>query len=83
MIEGAEKKGGDLKEGMSVVEYSGGSTGAGVSICLCDIKGYRFRLITADVFGKEKIGLMRALGADLEVIKSEDGKITKELIGRR
>ena len=39
-------------------------------------------MITADVFGKEKIGLMRALGADLEVIKSEDGKITKELIGK-
>ena len=80
MIEGAEKRG-DLKEGMSVVEYSGGSTGAGLAF-VCAIKGYRFRLITADVFGKEKIGLMRALGADLEVIKSGDGKITKELIGR-
>ena len=80
MIEGAEKRG-DLKEGMSVVEYSGGSTGAGLAF-VCAIKGYRFRLITADVFGKEKIGLMRALGADLEVIKSEDGKITKELIGK-
>ena len=80
MIEGAEKRG-DLKKGMSVVEYSGGSTWAGLAF-VCGIKGYRFRLITADVFGKEKIGLMRALGADLEVIKSEDGKITKELIGK-
>ena len=80
MIEGAEKRG-DLKEGMSVVEYSGGSTGAGLAF-VCGIKGYRFRLITADVFGDEKIALMRALGADLEVIKSEDGKITKELIGK-
>ena len=80
MIEGAEKRG-DLKEGMSVIEYSGGSTGAGLAF-VCAIKGYRFRLITADVFGKEKIGLMRALGADLEVIKSEDGKITRELIGK-
>ena len=80
MIEGAEKRG-DLKEGMSVVEYSGGSTGAGLAF-VCGIKGYRFRLITADVFGNEKIGLMRALGADLEIIKSEDGKITKELIGK-
>jgi len=80
MIEGAEKRG-DLKEGMTVVEYSGGSTGAGLAF-VCGIKGYRFRLITADVFGNEKIGLMRAFGADLEVIKSEDGKITKELIGK-
>ena len=80
MIEGAEKKG-LLTKGMSVVEYSGGSTGAGLAF-VCGIKGYKFRLITADVFGKEKIGLMKALGADLEIIKSENGKITKELISK-
>mgnify|MGYP001484721698 CR=1 FL=1 len=78
MIQGAEKKG-FLTRGMSVVEYSGGSTGAGLAF-VCGIKGYQFRLITADVFGKEKIGLMKALGADLEIIKSDNGKITKELI---
>ena len=80
MIEGAEKRG-DLKEGMTVVEYSGGSTGAGLAF-VCSLKGYRFRLITADVFGKEKISLMNSLGADLEGIKSRDGKITKELINK-
>ena len=80
MIESAEKRG-ILKRGMSVVEYSGGSTGAGLAL-VCGIKGYRFRLITADVFGKEKIGLMKALGADLEIIESHNGKITKELINK-
>lgn len=80
MIEGAEKRG-NLKKGMTVVEYSGGSTGAGLAF-VCSLKGYRFRLITADVFGKEKISLMNSLGADLEVIKSRDGKITKELINK-
>ena len=80
MIEGAEKRG-DLKKGMTVVEYSGGSTGAGLAF-VCSLKGYRFRLITADVFGKEKISLMNSLGADLEIIKSRDGKITKELINK-
>ena len=80
MIEGAEKRG-DLKKGMTVVEYSGGSTGAGLAF-VCSLKGYRFRLITADVFGEEKISLMNSLGADLEVIKSRDGKITKELINK-
>ena len=78
MIEGAEKRG-VLKPGMTVVEYSGGSTGAGLAF-VCGIKGYCFKLITADVFGKEKIGLMKALGADVEIIKSANGKITKELI---
>ena len=80
MIESAEKRG-ILKRGMSVVEYSGGSTGAGLAL-VCGIKGYRFRLITADVFGKEKIGLMKSLGADLEIIESHNGKITKELINK-
>ena len=80
MIEGAEERG-QLKKGMTVVEYSGGSTGAGLAF-VCTLKGYRFRLITADVFGKEKIGLMRSLGADVEIIKSENGKITKELINK-
>jgi cysteine synthase len=78
MILGAEKKG-LLKKGMTVVEYSGGSTGAGLAF-VCSIKGYNFRLVTADVFGKEKIDLMRSLGANLEIIKSSDGKINKELI---
>ena len=80
MIEGAERRG-LLKRGMTVVEYSGGSTGAGLAL-VCTLKGYRFKLITADVFGKEKIGLMRSLGADVEIIKSENGKITKELINK-
>ena len=64
---------------MTVVEYSGGSTGAGLAF-VCSLKGYNFRLVTADVFGKEKIDLMRSLGANLEIIKSSDGKINKELI---
>jgi cysteine synthase A len=80
MIEGAERRG-LLKKGMTVVEYSGGSTGAGLAF-VCTLKGYRFKLITADVFGKEKIGLMRSLGADVEIIKSENCKITKELINK-
>ena len=80
MIEGAERRG-LLKRGMTVVEYSGGSTGAGLAF-VCTLKGYRFRLITADVFGKEKISLMRSLGADVEIIKSEIGKISKELINK-
>ncbi len=78
MIEGAERKG-FLKKGMTVVEYSGGSTGAGLAF-VCSLKGYRFKLITADVFGKEKIDLMKSMGAEVKVLKSKDGKITKELI---
>lgn len=78
MIEGAEKRG-TLKKGMTVVEYSGGSTGAALAL-ICSIKGYPFRLITSNAFSKEKINTMRALGAQLEIIESPDGKISKSVI---
>ena len=78
MIEGAEQKG-HLKKGMTVVEFSGGSTGAGLAF-VCGVKGYRFRLISSDAFGKEKLDMMAALGAELEIIKSRTGKITKEVV---
>ncbi len=78
MIEGAEARG-ELIEGMSVVEYSGGSTGASLAF-ICAIKGYHFHIISGDCFGQEKLDTMNAFGADLEVIKSPDGKITSEVI---
>ena len=80
MIEGAEKRG-DLRSGMTVVEYTGGSTGSGLAF-ICAVKGYRFRVVSSDAFGHEKLDTMRALGAELEVIESKDGKITPELINR-
>jgi cysteine synthase A len=42
MIEEAEKRG-DLKPGMTVVEYTGGSTGSSLAF-VCAVKGYRMRL---------------------------------------
>ena len=80
MIEGAEKRG-DLRSGMTVVEYTGGSTGSGLAF-ICAVKGYRFRVVSSDAFGHEKLDTMRALGAELEVIESKDGKITPELINK-
>ena len=46
------------------------------------MKGYRFHVVSSDAFGQEKLDTMRALGADLEVIESRDGKITPELINK-
>ena len=80
MIEGAEKRG-ELHPGMTVVEYTGGSTGSALAF-VCAVKGYKFHVVSSDAFGREKLDTMRALGANLEVIKSQDGKITPELISR-
>ena len=82
MIEGAERDG-LLSPGTTVVEYTGGSTGPALAL-VCRAKGYRARIVIADCFSDERIQLMRALGADLEVIPSAEGKgkVTAEDISR-
>ena len=77
MIEGAERRG-TLKPGMRVVEYTGGSTGSSLAM-VCAMKGYEFHPLSSDAFSEEKLNTMRAFGADLEVIKSDGGKVTPAL----
>ncbi len=77
-IERAESDG-RLSPGGTVVEYSGGSTGASLAL-VCAAKAYRIRIVTSDAFSQEKRDHMRALGADLVEVPSEGGRITKELI---
>src|SRR5881227_4162953 len=71
MIEGAERDG-LLEPGTAVVEYTGGSTGPALAL-VCRAKGYRARIVIADCFSEERLLLMRALGADLEVIPGVEG----------
>src|SRR5215831_7123466 len=72
MIEGAERDG-LLKEGDTVVEYTGGSTGPALAL-VCRAKGYRCVIVMADCFTEERFQLVRALGADLDVVKSVEGR---------
>jgi len=78
MIEGAEARG-DLKPGMKVVEFTGGSTGSSLAF-ICAVKGYEFHVISSDAFSKEKLDTMKAFGAKLEIIHSSTGKISSNLI---
>ncbi len=78
IIEEAEKRG-TLKKGMTVVECTGGSTGTSLAF-VCSVKGYRFRVVSSDAFAKEKLQSMRLFGAELEIVKSDNGKITPDLI---
>ncbi|HEX6164566.1 MAG TPA: cysteine synthase family protein [Vicinamibacterales bacterium] len=80
MIEGAEKRG-TLRKGMRVVEYTGGSTGSSLAM-VCAIKGYEFHPLSSDAFAQEKLDTMRAFGADLEIVKSDGGKVTPALFDR-
>jgi len=70
---------GRLKPGGTVVEYTGGSTGASLAL-VCAAKGYRIRIVTSDAFSPEKRDQMAALGAELTLVPSEGGKTTKKLI---
>lgn len=78
MIEGAERRG-ELKPGGTVVEYTGGSTGSSLAM-ICANKGYRAHFVTSDAFAEEKLQTMKAFGASLEIIPSENGLITAKLI---
>lgn len=82
MIEGAERDG-LIGPHTIVVEYTGGSTGPALAL-VCGAKGYRCKIVIADCFTEERIQLMRALGADLEVIESVEGapNVTAEDIRR-
>jgi cysteine synthase A len=68
-----------LKPGYTVVEYTGGSTGASLAL-VCAAKGYRLKIVSSDAFSREKLDQMAALGAELTLVPSEGGRTTKKLI---
>jgi cysteine synthase len=78
MIEGAERDG-LLSPGDTVVEYTGGSTGPALAL-VCRAKGYRAKIVMADCFTEERSQLMRALGAEVDLIPSVEGppKVTAQ-----
>jgi cysteine synthase A len=70
---------GRLRPGDTVVEYTGGSTGASLAL-VCAAKGYRLKIVTSDAFSREKRDHMAALGAELTLVPSEGGQTTRKLI---
>src|SRR3954451_23035738 len=80
MVEEAEKRG-DLRPGMTVVEFTGGSTGSSLAF-ICALKGYPFKVVSSDAFAFEKLQTMRAFGAHLIVLPSVGGQITPDLFTR-
>jgi len=78
MIEDAEARG-LLKPGYRVLDYTGGSTGSSLAM-ICAVKGYRAHFVSSDAFSEEKLQTMRAFGATLDLVPSDHGKITKQVI---
>src|SRR6185436_16318740 len=75
----AAEQDGRLRPGDTVIEYTGGSTGASLAL-VCAAKGYRIRIVTSDAFSSEKLDQMSTLGAELVLVPSEGGRTTKKLI---
>ena len=77
MIEAAEADGRLARDG-SVVEYTGGSTGVSLSL-VCAVKRYRLHIVSSDAFAQEKLDHMQLLGAELQVVRSDAGRMTEKL----
>ena len=75
----APEQDGRLKPGDTVVEYTGGSTGASLAL-VCSVKGYPIHIVTSDAFSQEKRDQMIAFGAELTIVPAEGGLTTKKLI---
>ncbi len=65
MLEDAEKAG-KIKAGGTIIECTSGNTGMGLAIAAC-VKGYKTIFTTSDKQSKEKIDLLKAMGAEVIV----------------
>jgi len=78
LIERAAAKG-LLPPGGTVVEYTAGTTGISLAF-VASALGYKTHFAFSDAFSDEKRSTMRAYGAEITDVPSDNKKITKELI---
>jgi cystathionine beta-synthase len=69
MIEAAEREG-RLTPGGTIIEATAGNTGLGLAL-IAAAKGYRIILVIPDKMSQEKISHVRALGADVRIVRSD------------
>lgn len=69
----------DISAGDTVVDYTAGTTGISLAM-VCAAKGFRLHAVFSDAFSDEKRRTMRAFGATVEDVPSDQGRITEHLI---
>ncbi len=72
MIEEAEKSG-KLKPGGTIIEATAGNTGLGLAL-VAAVKGYKLILVIPDKMSREKIFHLRAMGAEVQLTRSDVAK---------
>src|SRR5579862_1276624 len=65
MLEVAEKEG-KIKPGGTIIEGTSGNTGMGLALAAC-VKGYKCIFTTTDKQSKEKMDILKAVGAEVIV----------------
>ena len=65
MLEVAEKEG-KIKPGGTIIEGTSGNTGMGLALAAC-VKGYKCIFTTTDKQSKEKVDILKAVGAEVIV----------------
>lgn len=63
LIEDAERRG-VLRQGMTLIEATGGNTGIGLAFAAA-IRGYRLILVMPEAMSRERVALLRHLGAEV------------------
>jgi cysteine synthase A len=78
-IEEAERDG-HLKPGGVVIELTSGNMGAGLAI-VCAIKGYRFIAVMSVGNSRERVQMLRALGAEVDLVPQMPGGVPGQVSG--
>ena len=78
VINAAVRKG-LISKGSTVVEYTAGTTGISLAF-VCAALGYKFYAVFSDAFSNEKRITMKAFGATITDVISDNKKITGDLI---
>lgn len=71
MIEAAEREG-RIGPGVTIIEPTSGNTGIGLAM-VCAVRGYRLILTMPETVSRERMKLVRALGAELVLTPGAEG----------
>ncbi len=74
------KASGALREGQTVVELTSGNTGTGLAIC-CRAMGHPFVAVMSKGNTPERAKMMRALGAEVELVDQAPGSVPGQVSG--
>jgi len=71
---------GRLRPGGTVAELTSGNMGAGLAV-VCGVKGYRFIAVMSVGNSRERVQMLRALGAEVELVPQMPGGVPGKVSG--